>query len=50
MLNGEHGCSSFGYGVLQEIRPFHVNPDGKIALLQTLHIEPSGVIIFGVSH
>ncbi|KAK7401292.1 hypothetical protein VNO78_12659 [Psophocarpus tetragonolobus] len=33
-LNGGPGCSSFGYGAMQEIGPFRVNSDGK-----TLHIR-----------
>ncbi|XP_047337839.1 serine carboxypeptidase 1-like [Impatiens glandulifera] len=28
-FNGGPGCSSFGYGALQELGPFGVNPDGK---------------------
>ncbi|XP_073159107.1 serine carboxypeptidase-like 27 isoform X2 [Henckelia pumila] len=28
-LNGGPGCSSVGYGSVQEIGPFNVNPDGK---------------------
>ncbi|XP_020231849.1 serine carboxypeptidase II-3 [Cajanus cajan] len=31
-LNGGPGCSSFGYGAMQELGPFRVNSDGK-----TLH-------------
>ncbi|KAJ7960385.1 Carboxypeptidase [Quillaja saponaria] len=31
-LNGGPGCSSFGYGAMEELGPFRVNPDGK-----TLH-------------
>ncbi|XP_057426724.1 serine carboxypeptidase 1-like [Lotus japonicus] len=31
-LNGGPGCSSFGYGALQELGPFRVNSDGR-----TLH-------------
>ncbi|XP_073304980.1 serine carboxypeptidase-like 27 [Primulina huaijiensis] len=28
-LNGGPGCSSIGYGAVQEIGPFNINPDGK---------------------
>ncbi|XP_057425077.1 serine carboxypeptidase 1-like [Lotus japonicus] len=28
-LNGGPGCSSFGYGAMQELGPFRVNSDGK---------------------
>jgi len=28
-LNGGPGCSSFGYGALEELGPFLVNPDGR---------------------
>ncbi|KAK9074438.1 hypothetical protein SSX86_007036 [Deinandra increscens subsp. villosa] len=28
-LNGGPGCSSFGYGAMEELGPFRVNPDGK---------------------
>ncbi|XP_047337838.1 serine carboxypeptidase II-2-like [Impatiens glandulifera] len=34
-LNGGPGCSSLGYGAMQELGPFGVNPDGK-----TLFIRP----------
>ncbi|XP_057425107.1 serine carboxypeptidase 1-like [Lotus japonicus] len=33
-LNGGPGCSSFGYGAMQELGPFRVNSDGR-----TLHIN-----------
>ncbi|XP_010531651.1 PREDICTED: serine carboxypeptidase-like 29, partial [Tarenaya hassleriana] len=34
-LNGGPGCSSIGYGLAEEIGPFHIKPDGK-----TLYLNP----------
>ncbi|XP_059663516.1 serine carboxypeptidase 1-like [Cornus florida] len=34
-LNGGPGCSSFGYGAMEELGPFRVNPDNKTLFRNT---------------
>ncbi|PON46849.1 Serine carboxypeptidase-like [Parasponia andersonii] len=45
-LNGGPGCSSFGYGGLQELGPFRVNSDGKTLSLNEYAWNKVANVIF----
>ncbi|RRT82480.1 hypothetical protein BHM03_00002654 [Ensete ventricosum] len=43
-LNGGPGCSSLGYGAMEELGPFRVNSDGETLLANIIFLEsPAGV-------
>ncbi|KAJ7960386.1 Carboxypeptidase [Quillaja saponaria] len=45
-LNGGPGCSSFGYGAMEELGPFRVNPDGKTLYRNTYAWNSVANVIF----
>eukprot|EP00268_Persea_americana_P069342 TRINITY_DN983_c0_g1_i3.p1 TRINITY_DN983_c0_g1~~TRINITY_DN983_c0_g1_i3.p1 ORF type:complete len:495 (-),score=94.37 TRINITY_DN983_c0_g1_i3:507-1991(-) len=45
-LQGGPGCSSIGYGMGEEIGPFHIKPDGKTLYLNTYAWNQVANIIF----